>query len=498
MQVRLGGALAALAFVVPFGLVTPAAAAVAPAKPYDVNGDGYPELVVGAPGLRVGSVKDAGGVFVLPGEKSGLSLKEKVVSQSSKGVPGGSESGDAFGYVVASADFDRDGYADLAVGQPGENLTGDDDGSGAVTVVYGSKNGLDTQRSEQITLPDSGGLGAALVAADFTGDGYPDLAMGSPGEAHADIPDEDYAPSGAVHIFPGAESGLTTTGAVTLLRKGGTGRTGFDNGFGAYLAAGDLDGDGASDLVVGADGARFVDDGYPGSVSVCLSGSGGPSSCTQVIQDPDLANLNALAVGNVVGSSTSTPEIVVGVAINREDDPGLVSILQLGTGGTTVAKRTDVDEDSPGVPGSAEYGDGFGASVAVGDIDRDGHDDLVVGAPYEDDASGRVTIIRGGTDGYATSGNYIYDQDTSGVPGKSEADDDFGGAVTLLDNNADGRLDLSVGQPGENTDDGAVTFLKGSGTRFTTSGAKAFSPDSLDYSQPSNGFFGDSLGVPTR
>jgi hypothetical protein len=497
MKVRAYGALAALTLVVPFGLSAPAHAATA-AKPYDLNGDGHPELVVGAPYLRVGSVAEAGGVFVLPGTSSGLSLKEKVVSQSSSGVPGASESEDAFGYAVASADFDRDGYADLAVGQPGENVTDADDHAGAVTVVYGSKTGLDTHRSAQLKLPDSRRLGTALVAADFTGDGYPDLAVGSPGEAYAEIPEEDYAPSGVVHVLRGGASGLTTTGEIALLRKGGTGRSGFDLRFGSLLAAGDLNADGTADLVVGSEGDRFVDEGYPGSVSVCLGKSGGPSGCTQLLQETHFANMSALAVGNVVGASTSAPEIVVGSYLYSEEDPGLVNILRLGSGATTVAERTEIDEDSAGVPGAAEYDDAFGASLAVGDIDRDGHDDMVIGAPYENDASGRVTVVRGGTDGYAKSGNYIYDQSTKGVPGTSEDDDEFGAAVTLIDHDDDGRLDLSVGAPGENTNDGAVTFLRGSGSKFTTTGSKGFSADSLGYANPGNGYFGDALGIASR
>ena len=131
MQIRVWGAGAALALLVPLGLGAPAQAAESTAAvPFDVNGDGYPELVVGAPDLQVGSVKEAGGVFVLPGSRSGISLREKVVTQSSPGVPGASETGDAFGSVVASADFDRDGFADLAVGQPEEGVTEPDDRAG--------------------------------------------------------------------------------------------------------------------------------------------------------------------------------------------------------------------------------------------------------------------------------------------------------------------------------------------------------------------------------
>lgn len=60
----------------------------------------------------------AGGVVVLPASKRELSLREKVITQSSRGIPGSLERDDQFGAALTSADFDRDGFADLAVGAP--------------------------------------------------------------------------------------------------------------------------------------------------------------------------------------------------------------------------------------------------------------------------------------------------------------------------------------------------------------------------------------------
>ncbi|MEG7741722.1 FG-GAP repeat protein, partial [Listeria monocytogenes] len=83
----------------------------------------------------------------------------------------------------------------------------------------------------------------------------------------------------------------------------------------------------------------------------------------------------------------------MGVPNSVEDDPGHVQVLQLqGTSSLTVARRLSLAQSSAGVPGGDEPGDGFGASLALGDLDRDGYADLVVGAPGEDEGAGRVTL----------------------------------------------------------------------------------------------------------
>ncbi|MGI3784400.1 MAG: FG-GAP and VCBS repeat-containing protein, partial [Janthinobacterium lividum] len=119
-------------------LESPATAAPVAAKPYDFDGDGHPDLVVGAAGLQVGSVKLAGGVFVLPGSSKGLSTDEQVITQSSSHVPGKPQPGYNFGSAFASADFNRDGFADLAIGMPTDDVGGQDEVAGSVTVLFGS------------------------------------------------------------------------------------------------------------------------------------------------------------------------------------------------------------------------------------------------------------------------------------------------------------------------------------------------------------------------
>ncbi len=479
----------------------PAVAAPVLATPYDFDGNGYPDLAIGAPAMRVGSVRGAGGVTVLPASKKGLSLREKVITQSSRGVPGASEKGDQFGFSTASADFNRDGFADLAVGQPGEKL-GAISHAGTVTVVYGSRKGLDTSSSVAIT--QAGGArsdaawGQSLAAADFDIDGYPDLAVGAPSSIQ-----QDTMLSGTVSILPGSVRGLGSNPVTVLTAQQSADPSNYakdgDVLFGAHLTTGDLDGDHDADLVVVSKGGLSNGDWYPGSVTACFTQPGRLGGCRRLLHDD--AGFAAVAIGNVSGDSV--PEIVITEPTPSAEDQeagsapnyGYVTILHLrNAGGISVALVTYLWEDSSGVPGSANFDDGFGSSVAVGDIDRDGFADLVVGAPGANYERGRATVIHGARSGYRTGGNYSYTQNTKGIPGKAERRDLFGGSLTLLDHNRDGRLDLTVGAPGENKKSGVVTTLPGSGKQFSTSRSRTFGLSRLAYRHPGEAQFGASLG----
>ncbi|MFD9096147.1 FG-GAP repeat protein [Streptomyces collinus] len=152
---------------------------------------------------------------------------------------------------------------------------------------------------------------------------------------------------------------------------------------------------------------------------------------------------------------------------------------------STTALQT-LDQDTPGVPGTAESDDDFGWAVSLGDVDGDGYTDAAVSAFYESigpaDRTGSVTVLRGTPTGLTGTGARSFSQATTGVPGTAEDDDHFGSAVRLADLDGDGHADLSVGAAGENGGDGAVWSLRGSGSGVRTTGALSFGPSALGVS----------------
>ena len=152
---------------------TAAPAAPAQSLQADFNDDGADDLAVGVPGEDIGGPPfNSGAVNVLYGSASGLSgTGSQLFTQASPGVPGNPGEGESFGDALASGDFDNDGFADLAVGVPGEGI-GAAVAAGAVNVLYGSAGGLTGTGSQLFTqvggaVEDGDGFGSALAAGDF-------------------------------------------------------------------------------------------------------------------------------------------------------------------------------------------------------------------------------------------------------------------------------------------------------------------------------------------
>jgi hypothetical protein len=151
-----------------FGQAVPAAATDAGNLRADFNHDGFADLAVGVPAEDVGGMIDAGAVNVLYGSATGLSgAGSQYFTQDTPGVGSSAEASDEFGLALAAGDFNHDGFADLAVGVPGEDVGATTD-AGAVNVLYGSAGGLSSAGSQLFTQ-DTQGVGSSPEGFDRFG-----------------------------------------------------------------------------------------------------------------------------------------------------------------------------------------------------------------------------------------------------------------------------------------------------------------------------------------
>jgi FG-GAP repeat len=358
-------------------------------------------------------------------------------------------------------DFNNDGFGDLAVGAPGENVGRRSD-AGAVSVLYGRATGMSsnrrfiTQNSPGVPgLAEAGDqFGAALVAGRFNGDRFWDLAIGAPGE---DVGrDRD---AGAVTILFGSDKGLITGRQLPLTQPNPE----PGDRFGFSLAMGEISGTARAELVVGAPGETIRRARGAGAVNVIDNPAGTSPSQRVLYQGRGMSgrpetgdNFGWDVVASdfmntaITGGRDSLAVGVPGEDVRRAVNAGAVNIRYAKP--SPGRRLLVLYQDRP------EPGDRFGTALDDGLFGQaNGTVDLAVGAPGETvrgrrDA-GAVSVVNNNNSGFQAGSQVFYQgRGGGGVRGMPEAGDRFGAAVAVggYGRGLGGALGgLAVGVPGE-------------------------------------------------
>lgn len=359
-----------------------------------------------------------------------------------------------FGGDSAYGDFDGDGYDDVLVGALGEDVGSDKDG-GTAAILWGSAAGLTSGTTVADPRPTKHDLfGGVVEAGDFDGDGKDDIAIGSLGATTVDV-------------FSGGFSRTSNAAVHKTLSTGVQAGDGINS-----LHSGDANGDGKDDLIVnGYDPSDNLNANYwiPGSTTGLNNSAAQklPAGIITDLGDTDEDGYDDIVIGNAWDSG------IAGATTG-----GSVYVVHGTASGPSAGDTEKFTQNTAGVPGSSEKGDTFGGEIDLGDVNGDGHLDLVVGAPGEDltggTNAGAATVLYGSADGSGITGTgaLFLEQNNAFVPNSNEKNDEFGSDVHLDDLNHDGRDEILIGAEGENGYNGAVypVKVKADGTLAASSG----------------------------
>lgn len=440
------------------------------------DGNQLADLAVGAPYENVNGAAGAGAVNVLYGAGGGLSETDNQLWSRASGLIGGLGADDHVGQALAACDFDGDGFNDLAIGAPFEDV-GAETNAGAVNVVYGAAGGLAASGSQRFTQDSVIGSGASaaqeyfgwsLACGDFDHDGYSDLAISAPDETVG-----GHGRAGSVLVLSGSHSGLVASHWSLWSAMLSDGSAVVDGNFGETLTVGDFNHDDYADLAVGSPGAVVNDHGGAGIVFVLRGSFWGlvnPPG-TDIAWHQDRSGIASGAADNDrFGASVATgdfdgddyDDLVIGVpneAIGLAVDAGMIHVLFGSSSGVTAAGSQIFHQDSANVPNNAESYDRFGAALAAADFDGDGYDDVAVGVPFEDYTAsgttlldvGLVHILYGSSAGVTADAPHLdlFYESTLHNGGEREEGDQFGRTLAAGDFDADGHADLAIASPYE-------------------------------------------------
>ena len=330
--------------------------------------------------------------------------------------------------VASAGDVNGDGFADVVVGMPSYQ-------GGSVKVYHGSAMGLSTSEDWSKTSSHSGAkFGWSVASAgDVDGDGYDDVIIGMP-----------FYQGGNVKVFRGSATGLRGTADWDQTSSHTDAKFGH-----AVASAGDVDGDGYDDVIIGMPLYQG------GNVKVFHGAATGLRGATAWEQTSSLTGAqfghSVASAGDVDGDGYD--DVIIGMPFYQGGNVKVFHGSATGLSGATAWDKT-----------STNTGAQFGHSVAsAGDIDGDGFADVIIGMPFYQ--GGHVKVFHGSAEGLR--GTTIWKKTSSNSSAK------FGLSVAPAgDVNGDGYSDVIIGAPeddGSQTDEGKAYVYYGGNSAPTAS-----------------------------
>lgn len=349
----------------------------------DVNGDGYADVIVGASHFSNGQSNE-GAAFVYYGSPTGLSKTPNWNAESN-------QANAFFGASVSTAgDVNKDGFSDIVIGAP--MFDNGETNEGRAFVYFGSANGLSvmtawTAESDQV----SANFGKTVASAgDVNGDGYSDIVIGAPNYDNGQVNE------GRAFIFSGTIMGVAS--APSWTGESNQAEANYGN---SLASAGDVNGDGFGDVVIGAN--RYDETlSNVGKIYVYLGSANGFSLYPDWTFTGDQldGNLGISVSGGGDINGDGFHEIVIGSYTGSEDShKGKVYIFNGSRRGMTLDITTINNENYPNAT--------LGNSVATaGDINGDGYADVIAGVildTVKTNASGKAMLVQGSSKGIMTT-----------------------------------------------------------------------------------------------